>query len=35
MHCLCLGVVKVKSKVVPVLDEFKHYAMKAKGGVDV
>jgi hypothetical protein len=25
---------KVKDKVVPVLNEFKHYAMKAYGGVD-
>jgi hypothetical protein len=24
-----------KGKVVPVLNEFKHYAMKAYGGVDV
>jgi hypothetical protein len=26
---------KVKGKVIPVLKEFKHYAMKAYGGVDV
>jgi hypothetical protein len=26
---------KVKSKVVPVLNLIKHYAMKAYGGVDV
>jgi hypothetical protein len=26
---------KVKGKVVPVLNEFKHYAMKVYGGVDV
>jgi hypothetical protein len=28
-------VVKVKGKVVPVLNLIKHYAMKAYGGVDV
>jgi hypothetical protein len=27
--------VKVKGKVVPVLNLIKHYAMKAYGGVDV
>jgi hypothetical protein len=27
--------VKDKGKVVPVLKEFKHYAMKVYGGVDV